>query len=368
MIVDSHYHIFPFLGSAGGYPSAQERMRIMQLVMKNAQPRRKRDGAIVVEPTLWDGKTEGFEGLLDVNFRAGKYGRYEWDKDGETYYTEGFPPSLQDNEATADYMVAQMDFVGVDRAVLQNDFLYGYLNDYFGEAVRKYPDRLIGTVKVREPEAFADDQIRELHRCVTDFGFRGVFFQKSGFRLAGSDDRIDDPKFRPFWDEVRTLGLMVYFHGFFDEWRHLAAVAERYPGVPMVHTIPTWNFPRDGIGRMPREGKIHIRQDIRDLLSLPNMHFEITPIAYGAAFEYPYREAIPSVRPYYDEFGGAKLIWGSDMPNLERWCTYQQGLDYLRLHWSFISREDLALITGGNAARIFKLEGQPTRASAVTTA
>src|SRR5262245_15349979 len=260
MIVDSHYHIFPFLGSAGGYSSVRERMRIMQLTMKNAQPRRRSDGAIVVEPTLWDGKTEGFEGLLDVNFRAGKYGRYEWDRDGETYYTEGFPPSLQDNEASPDYMVAQMDFVGVDVAVLQNDFLYGYLNEYFAEAVRQHPDRLVGTVKVREPEAFRDEQIRELHRCVGEYGFRGVFFQKSGFRLAGSDDRVDDPMFRPFWDEVRKLGVMVYFHGFFEEWRQLAAVAERYADVPMVHTIPTWNFPRDGIGRTPREGRVHIRQ------------------------------------------------------------------------------------------------------------
>src|SRR5207248_46145 len=80
--------------------------------------------------------------------------------------------------------------------------------------------------------------------------------------------------------------------------------------VPIVHTIPTWNFPREGVGRMPREGKIRIRQDIRDLLSLPNVHFEITPIAYGAAFEYPYTEAIPSVRPYYEEFGGSKFLWG----------------------------------------------------------
>ena len=116
MIVDCHVHIFPFLGGANGFASVQERMRILQLTMKDVQPRRKSDGAIVAEPTLWDGKTEGFGGLLDVNFRAGKFGRYEWDKDGETYYTEGFPPSLQDNVAAPDYMVAQMDYVGVDVA------------------------------------------------------------------------------------------------------------------------------------------------------------------------------------------------------------------------------------------------------------
>jgi len=355
VIIDCHGHIFPFLGGPNGFASAQERMRIMQLTMKNAQPRRKSDGAIVVEPTLWDGQTEGFEGLLDVNFRAGKYGRYEWDKDGETYYFENFPPSLQDMECTADYMVAQMDFVGIDAVVLQNEFLYGYLNDYFGEALRKHPGRFIATAKLREPEAHTDAQLAELRRCVKQLGFRGLYFQRFGLQLAGRGTRLDDPLLRPLWDEVRELGVMVYLHGYFEQWRQVAAFAERYPEVPLVHWIPTWNFPRDGIGGMPREGRVHIRQDIRDLLSLPNMHFELCPIAYGAAFEYPYTELIPTFRPYYDEFGGTKFIWGADMPNLERWCTYQQGLDYLRYHWDFISREDLKLLTGGNAARIFKI-------------
>jgi predicted TIM-barrel fold metal-dependent hydrolase len=354
MIVDCHYHIFPFLGGASGYESVEQRMKVMQLVMKNAQPRRKRDGAIVVEPTLWDGRTSGFEGLLEVNFRAGKYGRYEWDKDGETYYTEGFPPSLQNMEADPDYMAAQMEFTGVDVAVLQNDYLYGHLNEYFAEAIRRYPERYIGTIKIKEAEAYEDRQIAELHRCA-ELGFRAVFFQRASLRLAGCDARVDDPRFGPFWDEVQRLGLVAYLHGFFDEWKHVANLAARYPDVPMLHTIPNWNFPREGIGRMPREGRVHLRQDIRELLALPNVWFEITPIAYGALYDFPYTELIPTFRPYYEEFGGTKFVWGSDMPNLERWCTYLQGLNYLRYHWNFISEVDKRLILGGNAARIFKL-------------
>lgn len=354
MIIDCHGHIFPFLGGASGFASAEERMRIMQLTMKNSQPRRKRDGAIISEPTLWDGKNDGFEGLLDVNFRAGKYGRYEWDKDGETYYTEGFNPCLQDMTCTAEYMVAQMDFVGVDMLVLQNEFLYGYNNQFFVEAVRAHPGRFIATVKLKESEAETDTQLAVLAKHVKD-GFRGLYFQRFGLELAGRSDRLSDPRLAPLWEEVQRLGIMVFLHGYFDEWRQIAALAERYPSIPMVHWIPTWNFPRAGIGRMPREGKVHLRDDIKALLSLPNMYFEICPIAYGAMYEYPYTEMIPTFRPYYEEFGGSKFIWGADMPCLDRWCTYQQGLDYLRYHWEFIRREDLKLIMGGNAARIFKV-------------
>src|SRR5207244_5776982 len=187
----------------------------------------------------------------------------------------------------------------------------------------------------------------------------GVICPKGGFGRACSDDSVAAAQLRPFWDEVQKLGVMVYLHGFFEEWRNIANLAERYPGVPIVHTIPTWNFPREGIGRTPREGKIRIRQDIRDLLGLPNVYFEITPIAYGAAFEYPYTEAIQSFLPYYEELGGSKFMWGSDMPNLERCCLYLQGIDYLRRHWNFISGPDKALILGGNAARVFNLVCEP---------
>ena len=38
------------------------------------------------------------------------------------------------------------------------------------------------------------------------------------------------------------------------------------------------------------------------------------------------------IKDLRDKFGVYKLIWGSDMPNLERFCTYKQGLDYILKH------------------------------------
>ena len=52
-------------------------------------------------------------------------------------------------------------------------------------------------------------------------------------------------------------------------------------------------------------------------------------------------------------------MWGSDMPYCGgSWCTYRQAVDYIRLHCDFLSREEKALVLDGNAARMFKLEGQ----------
>ncbi|MCI0440492.1 MAG: amidohydrolase, partial [Chloroflexi bacterium] len=47
------------------------------------------------------------------------------------------------------------------------------------------------------------------------------------------------------------------------------------------------------------------------------------------------------------------LAWGSDLPNVERHCTYKQSLDYLRQHCDFIAPSDMDKICGDNVARLF---------------
>ena len=56
MIIDSHAHIFPFLGSPAGFRSVVDHMRVLQLyLVGHGQPvRRLRDHAVVEEPTLAD--------------------------------------------------------------------------------------------------------------------------------------------------------------------------------------------------------------------------------------------------------------------------------------------------------------------------
>src|SRR6266511_2180754 len=121
MIVDSHVHTFPHLGGASGHPSVETHLRLLQRSVYSPinPPRRVRDGSVVREQTLWNGRDPGPEGLTDVQFRVGKYGRLEWTAGGEDVYVQLFAPSLQTLESSADYMVAEMDYAGVDVAVLQ---------------------------------------------------------------------------------------------------------------------------------------------------------------------------------------------------------------------------------------------------------
>ena len=69
----------------------------------------------------------------------------------------------------------------------------------------------------------------------------------------------------------------------------------------------------------------------------------------------PYIEAQALIRDARDTFGASKLIWGSDMPNVERFCTYTQCVDYVRRHCNFLTAHEKDQVLGGNLDRILGL-------------
>jgi predicted TIM-barrel fold metal-dependent hydrolase len=79
------------------------------------------------------------------------------------------------------------------------------------------------------------------------------------------------------------------------------------------------------------------------------------PITWGGQWEYPYREAWPLISDLRNRVGAEKLLWGSDMPNVERFCTYRQSIDYIRRYCEFLPAEEQDQIFGKNAAHIYQI-------------
>ena len=88
---------------------------------------------------------------------------------------------------------------------------------------------------------------------------------------------------------------------------------------------------------------------------LQNVELEVLFHIMVADMEYPYSEVRQPLKEIYQELGPEKLLWGSDMPCVERNCTYRQSLDWLSKHCNFIESEDMKLILGGNAAELFNV-------------
>jgi predicted TIM-barrel fold metal-dependent hydrolase len=89
------------------------------------------------------------------------------------------------------------------------------------------------------------------------------------------------------------------------------------------------------------------------------------PNTWGGAWEYPYPEAPSLIQGMRDQFGADKLVWGSDMPNVERFCTYLQSVDYVRRHCSFLNAREKAGILGENIDAVLGISASRRARAAV---
>ena len=79
------------------------------------------------------------------------------------------------------------------------------------------------------------------------------------------------------------------------------------------------------------------------------------PIQIGNIFEYPWTETEEIISVCTEIIGSHRLIWGTDMPLVGRFCTYKQALNQFKIHCNFLSDFDKLNILGQNMQRIMKL-------------
>jgi predicted TIM-barrel fold metal-dependent hydrolase len=85
------------------------------------------------------------------------------------------------------------------------------------------------------------------------------------------------------------------------------------------------------------------------------------PFRIGDLFDFPYRECWPVLATMVEKIGPARLLWGTDMPFQNRFCTYRQSRDYIEKYSkSYLNAEDLAKVMGGNCARILGIDSSAT--------
>jgi predicted TIM-barrel fold metal-dependent hydrolase len=361
VIVDSHAHIFPPLSGASGYAGvAEHRLYIQKILVGHVQPYRSAGTGEIIddEGMLWDPRRPGVGGYRDVGLDVSAYGRFSWTKDGASYFLQYMPPWLKEQEMSAEFLGALMDHAGVGAAVLQNDHVYGDLNRYFADAVAAFPGRFIGLIQVDETQADHDEQIARLHEG-TSAGLRGLFYKPAAFFRVDFRDSFEAPRFAGFWAEVERLRLPVYWDlvplpgnekaDYLDQLGRFAAWCERYPTIPclLVQALPTRLFFVNG--------RLELPPLFERLVAERGLLLELTlPIVWARWYDYPYAETAPIVKRLYDAFGAHRLVWGSDAPNIERYCTYRQAWTYLGRACAFLRGAELEAILGGNLRRFFR--------------
>jgi len=363
-IFDIHCHIFPALAGACGFQDAATHLLHQQRAMHvhgNQPYRRERDHAVVAERALWDPDDPSPAGRrTDVAFRVDGHGRFRWMTGGEPTYVQFLPPGMVDLSISAETLVTGMDYAGIATGLLQNDHIYGNLAEDFAAAAAHHPGRFVGTAQVEEAFAFRDEEIARLHDQVTRLGMKALYFTTTGLFRSGYRPLHDDRAYDPFWAEVQALGLPVFWvqsargpvGSYEDEMRCMARIMERFPKLThnLVHGVPTALYADERDRLKPPAILDELLRDGRVFAEL------LYPIGWGGRMDFPYPRAGVQFRQLLDAYGNARFMWGSDMPNVERYCTFRQSLTYALDHFDFLGEADRRAIFRDNARRFLGLD------------
>ena len=370
MIVDSHVYCFEPADSPAGHASAAEHLRWLQAAHAGHHQPAFRIGDRAPGPSdvLNPSGGHNLEELPDVNFRVNRArGRVVWDYEGEEYSKHFYPPNLRDLEFTPFSLTCEMDYADVDVALLHTDPMLGRDSAYLAACVERFPERLKSMAPVDEWRIIAetDAVIGELDTAINERGLHAIKFIPP-LAYINNVEPWDDGLFRPFWEAAVSLGVPVFFtlgtgpeemagevseeqqrQGYIRELHLLLRWMERYPDTvcSLTHGFP-WRLYVEG-------NKIALPQEVWEPFANPNCNLEVCfPVRLGDLFDFPYREVGPALEAMVEHIGADHLLWGTDMPFQNRFCTYRQSRQWIEKYCDFLSADDLAQIMGGTAARI----------------
>lgn len=169
-------------------------------------------------------------------------------------------------------MLAHMDWVGVDKAVLYQGHIYGRLNDYLADCVKKYPDRFVAVAQIDESRASEESQLNEIRRSLRILGLKALYFE------VPQRPNIPNEKIFPLWDEVLDLKVPLVFdlgrpstaEKYLEVVSRTVRVMKKFPDLKAIISVMGSNLcdPKD-----PEYADIP--QKILNLIKLPNVWYEI---------------------------------------------------------------------------------------------
>jgi predicted TIM-barrel fold metal-dependent hydrolase len=219
---------------------------------------------------------------------------------------------------TVDQMIVDMDTFNISKTVV-----FMIPNDIVREAVRRFPDRLIGFVWVNPCDgARALDQVKE---AVNEWGFCGIKLHPLIHAFIPSDEVV-----LPVLGLAREFKIPVLFHTghppFSLPWQ-IGEVAEIFPDIPIV------------MGHMGHGHGCYIHGAIMTAKKYPNLYLETS----GMPMHTKIREAV-------EQIGPDRVMYGSDVP------FHHHSVEMQKVRVSGLGQEALKKVFYGSAAKLLGIE------------
>ena len=246
-------------------------------------------------------------------------------------------------EVTGDDMVAAMDAVGVDGALLVSPFtMYGYDASYALDVYAAHPGRF-GLIKPVDP---TDPGVADTIADWADTA--GAVAIRLLLNWTAPDDPADPGVGRVLTAAARhSLPVNLLAWGRLEQ---VDGLATRYPETRLV--VDHLGLPQPFSPPPPAEPFAELPK-LLALARHDNVVVKITGACTLSHEPFPYRDVWPPLARIFDAFGFERCMWGTDWTRAVDLLTYQQGVEAFRV-MDGLSDADRAALMGETLARIYR--------------
>ena len=254
------------------------------------------------------------------------------------------PPFMTDGVNSAEVFLSNMDYAQVSAAVVTQEFIDGFQNDYLAEVAARYPDRFFvcGMCEFRTPGYL--DQARQL---ITR-GFKGIKIPAQRLLLNEGRVRLNCEEMMQMFHLMEQNGVLLSIDMADGDTQvgELEEVIQECPKLKVaighfgMVTRPQWKE-QIKLARYP-----HVRIESGGITWLFNDEF------------YPFKGAVRAIREAAELVGFEKLMWGSDYPRTITAITYKMSYDFV-VKSSELTEEDKRLFLGENARNFYRFTDLP---------
>ena len=247
------------------------------------------------------------------------------------------------DEVTGAQMIAAMDAVGVDAAILVSAFtMYRYDASYAIAVQKRHPDRFAVVKPVDPANPAAAEIVAEWKRTP------GAVAARMLLARGGLAEDAADPGLNGVLAAAARAALPMNLHiaGRLDQG---IALIRRHPDVQIV--VDHLGIVQPHAPPVPKEPWAELPK-VLTLATLPNVAIKITGACTLSKEPFPYNDIWDPVCRIIDAFGIDRCLWGTDWTRAVKFLTYAQGVDAFRAT-NRISESDKVKLMGGTLTRVY---------------
>lgn len=240
------------------------------------------------------------------------------------------PPYMTDDENTAERFIANMDYAGVNGAVITQEEIDGNQDAYLLTVKEKYPNRLKICSLYEEGKPYSIEGFDGIKLCAGRLATQDLTKHYKVFEDAYNNDKFISIDLADGDAQTGSLNELI------QQYPKLKIAIGHFGMV----TVDGW------LEQIKLARNENVRIESGGITWLFNKEF------------YPYQSAIKAIKEAIAACGASKIMWGSDYPRTMVEITYKMSYDFVTKS-NELTDEEKALFLFENAKSFYDFNALP---------